>query len=76
MPDERTNSTITWFNSALPGNQSAQTLIDMIQVGQWWGKHLVCVYQALDVTSIDQLADINIISPEGALLASHQIPQH
>ncbi|KAI0285800.1 hypothetical protein BGY98DRAFT_241522 [Russula aff. rugulosa BPL654] len=39
MPDERTNSLITWFNSALRGNQSAQTLVDMIQIGQWYDKH-------------------------------------
>ncbi|KAF9539892.1 hypothetical protein CPC08DRAFT_651083, partial [Agrocybe pediades] len=39
MPDERTNSTITWFNSPIRGNQSAGTLIDMIQIGQWYGKH-------------------------------------
>jgi hypothetical protein len=41
MPDERTNSTITWLNSAIHGNQKAQTLIDMIQIGQWYGKHQV-----------------------------------
>jgi hypothetical protein len=41
MPDERTNSTLTWFNSPLRGRQSAQTLVDMIQVGQWYGKHQV-----------------------------------
>ena len=34
MPDERTNSTITWFNS--PGNQNAQTIVDMVQIGQWY----------------------------------------
>ncbi|KAG1891136.1 ribonuclease H-like domain-containing protein [Suillus subluteus] len=39
MPDERTNSTITWFNSPIRGNQNAQTLVDMIQIGQWYGKH-------------------------------------
>ena len=39
MPDERTNSRITWFNSALRGNQNAQTLVDMIQIGQWYDKH-------------------------------------
>ncbi|KAF9549384.1 hypothetical protein CPC08DRAFT_648213 [Agrocybe pediades] len=39
MPDERTNSTITWFNSPIRGNQSTRTIIDMIQVGQWYGKH-------------------------------------
>jgi hypothetical protein len=41
MPDERTNSQITWFNSALRGNQNAQTLVDMIQIGQWYDKHEV-----------------------------------
>ena len=39
MPDERTNSTITWLNSPIRGNQKTRTLIDMIQVGQWYGKH-------------------------------------
>ncbi|KAG2079898.1 ribonuclease H-like domain-containing protein [Suillus cothurnatus] len=39
MPDERTNSTITWFNSPTRGSQNAQTLVDMIQIGQWYGKH-------------------------------------
>ena len=43
MPDERTNSTITWFNSALRGNQNSQTLIDMIQVGQWYDQHEVSI---------------------------------
>lgn len=36
MPDERTNSHITWFNSPIRGRQKAQTLIDMIQVGQYY----------------------------------------
>jgi hypothetical protein len=40
MPDERTNSTITWLNSPIRGNQTTQTVVDMIQVGQWYGKHL------------------------------------
>jgi hypothetical protein len=39
MPDECTNSTITWFNSPIHGNQKTQTIIDMIKVGQWFGKH-------------------------------------
>ncbi|KAG2116350.1 hypothetical protein BD769DRAFT_1778182 [Suillus cothurnatus] len=39
MPEERTNSTITWFNSPTRGSQNAQTLVDMIQIGQWYGKH-------------------------------------
>jgi hypothetical protein len=43
MPDERTNSTITWFNSPIRGSQNAQTLVDMIQVGQWYGRHQVCI---------------------------------
>lgn len=33
MPDERTNSNITWFNSALRGNQKQEGLLDMIMVG-------------------------------------------
>ncbi|KAF8149606.1 hypothetical protein K438DRAFT_1988862 [Mycena galopus ATCC 62051] len=33
MPDERTNSNITWFNSPLRGNQKAENLLDMILVG-------------------------------------------
>jgi hypothetical protein len=44
MPDERTNSNITWFNSPLRGNQDAQTLVDMIQVGQWYRNHGVWLY--------------------------------
>ncbi|KAG0700235.1 ribonuclease H-like domain-containing protein, partial [Suillus ampliporus] len=44
MPDERTNSTITWFNSPLRGSQDARTLLDMIQIGQWYGKHQVCAW--------------------------------
>ncbi|KAJ3720671.1 hypothetical protein C8R42DRAFT_643053 [Lentinula raphanica] len=39
MADERTNSHITWFNSALRSNQKADVLIDMVLVGQWYGKH-------------------------------------
>ncbi|KAJ7328756.1 hypothetical protein DFH08DRAFT_940436 [Mycena albidolilacea] len=34
MLDERTNSHLTWFNSPLCGNQKAETLVDMIQIGQ------------------------------------------
>ena len=40
MADERTNSTITWLNnSPICGNQKVQTLVDLIQVGQWYGQH-------------------------------------
>jgi len=39
MPDKCTNLTITWFNSPTQGSQNAQMLIDMIQIGQWYGKH-------------------------------------
>lgn len=41
MRDERTNSTITWFNPPLRGNQNARTPVDMIQIGQWYGIHEV-----------------------------------
>ncbi|KAJ6597723.1 hypothetical protein DFH09DRAFT_1132522 [Mycena vulgaris] len=44
MPDERTNSNIIWFNSALRGNQKQEGLLDMIMVGQWYRYHaLVCL---------------------------------
>ncbi|KAJ7443129.1 hypothetical protein FB451DRAFT_1437771 [Mycena latifolia] len=39
MPDERTNSNITWFNSPLRGKQKAENLLDMILVGQWHTYH-------------------------------------
>ncbi|KAJ7439427.1 ribonuclease H-like domain-containing protein [Mycena galericulata] len=39
MPDERTNSNITWFNSPLRGNQKQEGLLDMIMVGQWYRYH-------------------------------------
>ncbi|KAK0431439.1 ribonuclease H-like domain-containing protein [Armillaria borealis] len=45
MPDERTGSKITWFNSPLWINQKVSTLINMIQVGQWYGIHQVSFSQ-------------------------------
>ena len=39
MPDERTRSRITWFDSPLRGNQDVSTLVNMIQVRQWYGVH-------------------------------------
>lgn len=36
MPDERTGSTFTWLNSPTRGNQNAQTLVDMVRIGQWY----------------------------------------
>ncbi|KAJ7728047.1 hypothetical protein B0H16DRAFT_1470638 [Mycena metata] len=39
MPDERTNSNITWFSSPLRGNQKAENLLDMILVGRWHTYH-------------------------------------
>ncbi|OJT07823.1 hypothetical protein TRAPUB_1283 [Trametes pubescens] len=36
MAEERTVSTFTWFNSRLRNNQQVQTLVDMIQVRQWY----------------------------------------
>ncbi|KAF8142436.1 hypothetical protein K438DRAFT_1946295 [Mycena galopus ATCC 62051] len=41
MPDERTNSNITWFNSPLRSNQTQEGLLDMIMVGQWYRYHAV-----------------------------------
>ncbi|THV03439.1 hypothetical protein K435DRAFT_914113, partial [Dendrothele bispora CBS 962.96] len=40
MPDERTGSNFTWFNSPLRGNQTVGTLVNMIQVGQWYKFHV------------------------------------
>ncbi|KAH7885651.1 hypothetical protein F5I97DRAFT_1887698, partial [Phlebopus sp. FC_14] len=37
MPDERTGSRLMWLNSPTCANQNAQTLVDMIQIGQWYG---------------------------------------
>ncbi|KAK0205814.1 hypothetical protein DFS33DRAFT_1416495 [Desarmillaria ectypa] len=37
MSDEHTNSKITRFNSPPRSNQKVSTLINMIQVGQWYG---------------------------------------
>ena len=67
MPDERTNSDITWFNSPLRGNQNAQTLIDMIQVGQWYGQHEVSFH----FFTVDILNDTNITT-----LASSERQEH
>ncbi|KAJ3846537.1 hypothetical protein EV368DRAFT_88850 [Lentinula lateritia] len=39
MPDERTVSEFTRQNSALRGNQSVSTLVDIVQVGQWYKVH-------------------------------------
>ncbi|KAG2051295.1 hypothetical protein BDR06DRAFT_973827 [Suillus hirtellus] len=36
MPDEWTGSKLTWLNLVICNNQNAQTLIDMIQIGQWY----------------------------------------
>ncbi|KAJ8585355.1 hypothetical protein M405DRAFT_825187, partial [Rhizopogon salebrosus TDB-379] len=39
MPDERTGSKFTWLNSPTRNNQNAQKLVDMTQIGQWYGTH-------------------------------------
>ncbi|KAE9403452.1 hypothetical protein BT96DRAFT_990308 [Gymnopus androsaceus JB14] len=39
MPDECTVSEFTRQNSALRGNQSVSTLVDIVQVGQWYKVH-------------------------------------
>ncbi|KAH9921065.1 hypothetical protein B0H21DRAFT_767143 [Amylocystis lapponica] len=36
MADERTASNFTWFNSAVRNRQEVKTLVDMIQVRQWY----------------------------------------
>ena len=36
MPGEHTNSFITWLNSPNCGNQTTQTIVDMIRIGQWY----------------------------------------
>ncbi|TBU37678.1 hypothetical protein BD309DRAFT_875954 [Dichomitus squalens] len=36
MADERTASNFTWFNSSLRNRQQVGTLVDMIQVRQWY----------------------------------------
>ncbi|KAI0327039.1 hypothetical protein GY45DRAFT_1257848 [Cubamyces sp. BRFM 1775] len=36
MADERTASNFTWFNSALRNRQEVRTLVNMIQVRQWY----------------------------------------
>ena len=41
MPDERTGSKITWLNSALRANQDLRTIVDMVQVGEWYRVHEV-----------------------------------
>lgn len=61
MPDERTGSKFTWFNSALRGSQLPQTLVDMIQVGEWYSVHAVSfscsVYVSSEVSSNSQKPD-------------------
>lgn len=44
MPDERTGSKFTWLNSPVRANQDAQTLVDMVRIGQWYGSETVCVH--------------------------------
>ncbi|KAJ3512736.1 hypothetical protein NMY22_g15246 [Coprinellus aureogranulatus] len=39
MPDERTNSTITWLNSAVRGSQNAETIQDHVMIRQWYTVH-------------------------------------
>ncbi|KAF8237031.1 hypothetical protein L208DRAFT_1249355 [Tricholoma matsutake] len=48
MLDERTGPKAMWFNSPLHGNQKVGTLVDMIQVGQWYGVHEVSPITSLE----------------------------
>jgi len=45
LVDERAGLQVTWFNSPLRGNQTVGTLVNMIQVGQWYGTHEVSLMQ-------------------------------
>ena len=36
MAEERTISTFTWLNSNLRNGQHAKTLVDMVQIRQWY----------------------------------------
>ena len=77
MPDERTGSKITWFNSPLRANQDVSTLVNMIQVGQWYGVHKV---RCKVIHNIDMLTFLHIIVTEGwpeRKVSSHcQISRH
>ncbi|KAF8182478.1 ribonuclease H-like domain-containing protein [Mycena galopus ATCC 62051] len=55
MPDERTNSNITWFNSPLRGNQKPEGLLDMIMVGQWYRYHAVGAARCADIRLLGEL---------------------
>ncbi|KAJ3792212.1 ribonuclease H-like domain-containing protein, partial [Lentinula aff. detonsa] len=44
MPDERWGSTKTRTNTPLRNHQKVSTLANMIQVGDWYGKHMVSLY--------------------------------
>ncbi|KAJ3805064.1 hypothetical protein F5876DRAFT_70116 [Lentinula aff. lateritia] len=63
MSDERTNSYVTWLNLPLRGNQLVGTVIDMIQVGQWYrkGSH----FTSLQITIKKQpVVGFRFIEPE------------
>ncbi|KAF8348985.1 hypothetical protein F5887DRAFT_1071140 [Amanita rubescens] len=40
MPDKRTGSRLTWLNLPTHSSQKVEMLINMIQVGQWYGSHI------------------------------------
>ncbi|KAF6748269.1 ribonuclease H-like domain-containing protein [Ephemerocybe angulata] len=41
MPDERTNSAITWLNSAIRGTQLPDTVVNNLHIRQWYLSHAV-----------------------------------
>ena len=44
MSDERTASKFTWLNAPLRGRQDVQNIVDMVQIGQWYAKNVVCFF--------------------------------
>ena len=39
MPDERTNSKITWYDSPLRANHKPEGLVDTLTIGHWYTYH-------------------------------------
>jgi hypothetical protein len=64
MPDKRTGSKITWFNSPLRVKQDVSTLVNMIQVGQWYGVHKVRV-KVINNTVMSLCSLLSVLSQKG-----------
>lgn len=72
MPDERTGSKFTWFNSPLRGNQHGQTLVDMVQIGQFYARK-VCPGR-VHTLSIDLSSVLAERDRASAAPAHYQVP--